>query len=217
MKHGNWMQNTSSWNIRSNSDSRVMDWLQAWFRFLFQSRFRSIFSDSDPDSSCDRKLILIPINLEPVPVPTPIPESESPIFGVECQGKFWMSGVRHFLPSMSGVGWKILAMSGVGITPFMGPNTNTLKKLEYEYIFSKMKESVNLFFSRHKNPYESIWIRIHFIFCHRIRLQLPGERYGPQPIIVAMYTHQGITNQPHTVLAESKLTAGLKGRITFFL
>ncbi len=32
-----------------------------------------------------------------------------------------MSGVRHFLPSMSDVGWKILAMSGVGITPFMGP------------------------------------------------------------------------------------------------
>ncbi len=25
-------------------------------------------------------------------------------------------------------------------------------------------------------------IRIHFIFCHRIRIQLPLERYGPQPI-----------------------------------
>ena len=42
--------------------------------------------------------------------------------GVECRGKFWMLGVEHFLPSMSGVGWKKLAMSGVGITPFIGPN-----------------------------------------------------------------------------------------------
>ncbi len=31
--------------------------------------------------------------------------------GVQCRGKFWMSGVRHFLP----------LMSGVGITPYMGP------------------------------------------------------------------------------------------------
>ena len=35
---------------------------------------------------------------------------------------------------------------------FGPPNPNTLKKLEYKYIFSKLKESVNPFISRHKNP-----------------------------------------------------------------
>ncbi len=41
--------------------------------------------------------------------------------GVECRGEFWVSVSGIFFASMSGVGWKILAMSGVGITPFMGP------------------------------------------------------------------------------------------------
>ena len=38
--------------------------------------------------------------------------------GVECRGESWVSGI--FLPLMSGVGWKFLAMSGVGTTR-MGP------------------------------------------------------------------------------------------------
>ena len=34
-------------------------------------------------------------------------------------------------------------------------------------------------------------IRIHFIFCHKIRIQLLGERYGPQPIGCAF--HRGLS------------------------
>ncbi len=57
--------------------------------------------------------------------------------GVECRGKFWMLSVGHFLPSMSGVGWKFLAMSGVGITLFMGPTIK--KKLELLRKFAKIR------------------------------------------------------------------------------
>ena len=41
--------------------------------------------------------------------------------GVRCRAAFWVSDVGQILPWMSVVGWKILAMSGVGITPFKGP------------------------------------------------------------------------------------------------
>ncbi len=73
-------------------------------------------------------------------------------------------------------------------------NMNTLKKLEYEYIFfPKLKESVNpiiagwAWYATLFIWSESIWIylcpriRIHFIFSHRIRIQLPSERYGLRP------------------------------------
>ncbi len=36
--------------------------------------------------------------------------------GVECQGQFRVSGVRHFLPLMSGVGLNFFTIPGVGIT-----------------------------------------------------------------------------------------------------
>ncbi len=77
---------------------------------------------------------------------------------------------------------KVLA--DVDISP--NPNSFNFWTFESEYVkitgirihffFSKLKESVN------PNIWsESIWIHLHFIFCHRIRIQLPLERYGPQP------------------------------------
>ncbi len=51
--------------------------------------------------------------------------------GVWRKDKFWTSGVGHFLPS---VGWKFLAVSGVGITSFMGPINECVKGLLHLFL-----------------------------------------------------------------------------------
>ncbi len=65
------------------------------------------------------------------------------------------------------------------------------------HFFSKLKSLPFVLKLRHaENTFiwsESIWIhlwprvRIHLIFCHRIRIQLPLERYGPQPTLSCNY------------------------------
>ena len=58
---------------------------------------------------------------------------------------------------------------------FGPPNPNTLKNLEYQYIFSRLKESVNPKRARRGRARQ----RSGVFICNRIRIQLPGERYGP--------------------------------------
>ena len=49
--------------------------------------------------------------------------------------------------------WLMSISLRIRILLIFGPlNPNTLKKLESEYIFSKLKESVNPIISRHKDP-----------------------------------------------------------------
>ncbi len=50
--------------------------------------------------------------------------------------KFIMSGVGHFFLSMSAVGLKILAMWGVGITPFMGPFRSNILSINVNLIYT---------------------------------------------------------------------------------
>ncbi len=75
----------------------------------------------------------------------------------------------------------IIILADVDISP--NPNPFNFCTTESEYI---KKTGIRIhFFQNWRNPWIHLWprIRIHFIFCHRIRIQLPLERYGPQPIV----------------------------------
>ncbi len=70
---------------------------------------------------------------------------------------------------------------------FLPPNPNTLKNWNPNTFFFKIEgirewhaENAFIWSESRWTPWWSR-IRIHFTFCHRIRIQLPLERYGPQP------------------------------------
>ena len=87
----------------------------------------------------------------------------------------------------------LFILADVDISP--NPNPFNLRTAEYEYIKKtgiRINKSLTLVLKLWHSENISIWseslwihlwprIRIHFNFCHRIRIQLPGERCGPQP------------------------------------